>query len=83
MLLLSLSEGAGSGVVEVVSPTKAEGLEVSGSRKGGDFSCCYQGFKLCELASPIPFHWRIFSLQAFPRLFPAFQSCTQHKNALS
>lgn len=74
MLLLSLSEGAGSGVVEVVSPTKAEGLEVSGSRKGGDFSCCYKGFKLCELARPIPFHWRIFSLQAFPMLYPAFQS---------
>ena len=72
MLLLSLSEGAGSGVVEVVSPTKAEGLEVSGSRKGSDFSCFYQHFKLCELSSPIRFHWRISCLLAFPMLALAF-----------
>ncbi len=56
MLLLSLSEGAGSGVVEVVSPTKAVGLEVSGSRKESDFSCFYQDFNLCGLTSPICFH---------------------------
>lgn len=74
MLLLSLSEGAGSGVVEVVSPTKAEGLEVSGSRKESDFSCFYQDFNLCGLTSPICFHLRIFLLLAFPMLFPAFQS---------
>lgn len=37
MLLLSLSEGAGSRMVEVVSPTKAEGLEVSEGRKESDF----------------------------------------------
>lgn len=69
MLLLSLSEGAGSGVVEVVSPTKAEGLEVCGSRKESDFSCFYQDFKLRGLTRPIRFHWRIFSHLVFVMLF--------------
>ncbi len=45
MLLLSLSEGAGSGVVEVVSSTKAERLEVSRSRKESDFSFFLPGFQ--------------------------------------
>lgn len=44
MLLLSLSGDAGSGVVEVVPPTKAEGFEEPGNRKESDFSCSYQGF---------------------------------------
>lgn len=73
MLLLSLSEGAGGGVVEVVSPTKAEGLEVSGSRRESDFSCFYQDFNLCGLWLPICFHWEIISLPALPLLFPAVQ----------
>lgn len=38
MLLLSLSERAGRGVVELVSPTKAERLEVSGRRTEIHFS---------------------------------------------
>lgn len=74
MLLLSLSEGAGSGVVEMVSPTKAEGLEVSGSRKESDFSCFYQVFNLSWLTIPICIHWRIFALLAFPMLPLTFQS---------
>lgn len=74
MLLLSLSEGAGSGVVEVVSSTKAKGLEVSGSRKESDFSSFYQNFNLCVLTNPICFLWRIISFQAFPMLFSDFQS---------
>lgn len=66
MLLLSLSEGAGSGVVEVVSPTKAEGPEVSGSRKESDFSCSYQDF---NPTCPICFHRGIISFLAF---FPCY-----------
>lgn len=62
MLLLSLSKGAGSRVVEVVSPNKAEGLEVSGSRKKSDFSCFYQDFNLCGLTCPIRFHGGSYSL---------------------
>lgn len=46
MLLLSLSKRAGSGVLEVVSPTKAEGLKVSAGRKKSDFSCFDQNFNL-------------------------------------
>lgn len=78
MLLLSLSEGAGSRVVEVVSPTKAEGLEVPGNRKESDFSCFYQDFKLCGLTSPICFRWRMFSLQAFAILFQVLSILSAH-----
>lgn len=55
MLLLSLSKGAGSRVVEVVSPTKAEGLEVSEGRQESDFSRFYQDFKFCGLTFVVPF----------------------------
>lgn len=73
MLLLSLSEGTGSGVVEVVSPTKAEGLEVSGRKKESDFSFFYQDFNLCKLTCPIHLYWRIISFLVLSMLFPAFQ----------
>lgn len=51
MLLLSLSGGAGSEVEEVVSPTKAEGLKVSGSV----VSQLYQNFNLWRPKTPIFF----------------------------
>lgn len=74
MLLPSLSGEAGSEVVEVVSPTKAEGLEVPGNRKESDFSCSYQGSKLCGLSSPICFSLEDIFSPTFPLLFPIFSN---------
>lgn len=74
MLLLSLSGEAGSEVVEVVSPTKAEGLEVPGIRKESDFSCSYQGFKLCGLRSPICLSPEDVFSPTFSASFPIFSN---------
>lgn len=82
MLLPSLSEGAGSGAVEVVSPTKAEGLEVSGSRKESNFSCFYQDFNLLWAHLSHSFSLDDFSFQAFPMTFPAFHSLEHLKGSM-
>lgn len=66
MLLLSLSEGAGSGMVEVVSPTKAEGLEVPGNRKESDFSCFYQDSSSVVSLVPFAFAGGCFLFKLFP-----------------
>lgn len=59
MLLLSLSGSAGSEVEEVVSPTKAEGLKVSGSV----VSQLYQNFNLWRPKTPI--FSKLFTLKPF------------------
>jgi len=53
MLLLSLLGGAGSEVVALASPTKAEGLQVSGSGRESDFSFFHLHFCLFMLTTPI------------------------------